>query len=408
MSRLVVIFTLLLVSAIVAVPDVSQILTSVDVNPFVDWDGTECKGTTPGDRVCNHDCTKVLLCQGEEQAIELLSCKQDEGCVRGECVEGASDCHSETDPITCTGVGLFPDPDDCTKFHICKAGGGPSTNRTCADDWAYNPLTGVCSEQLTGSICSSLPIVCDGLADTDRFPGNPSIYYICVSDDGVEIYPSLYRCPHGGIYNPSTYQCSDSSTNSAATSSSSSSSDVSSSPTTTSVTGSGTPSSVPPSTTQPSSSDTPLTPSPTDSSPTTPSPDATSGTPPNTPGSTAGPTSSDTPPATSSATGSSQPTASSDTTPGTPPTVTASTAQPTPPDVPTTPSLTSPLPSTTPPSTGGECSNPLEIVPDPSDCSSYYECLPTNKWTRIECIYGYYFNRDEEKCLYGSCPYTSW
>ncbi|XP_049827417.1 mucin-5AC-like isoform X5 [Schistocerca gregaria] len=407
MSQLVVIFTLLLVSATAAVPDVSQILTSVVVNPYVDWNGTECMGTTPGDRVCNYNCRKVLLCQGEEQAIELITCQDNYGCVRGECVEGESECDVENDPITCTGMGLFPDPYDCTKFHICKAEGNSSV-RYCSDGWAYNPLTGVCSEELTGSICSSLPIVCDALADSSTFPGNPSIYYICVSDDGVEIYPSLYRCPHGGIYNPSTYQCSDSSTNSTATSPSSSSSDVSSSPTTTSVTVSGTPSSVPPSTTQPSSSDTPLTPSPTDSSPTTPSPDATSGTPPTTPDSTAGSTSADTPPATSSATGSSQPTASPDT-PGTPPTVVpSSTAQPTPPDVPTTPSLTSSLPSTTPPSTGGDCSNPLEIVPDPSDCSSYYECLPTNKWTHIECIYGYYFNREEEKCLYGSCPYTSW
>ncbi|XP_049962184.1 threonine-rich protein-like [Schistocerca serialis cubense] len=345
MSRLVVIFTLLLVSATAAVPDVLQILTSVVVNPYVDWNGTECMGTTPGDRVCNYNCEKVLLCQGEEQAIELLTCQTNYGCVRGECVEGESECEAGNDPITCTGEGLFPDPYDCTKFHICKAEGN-STVRYCKDGWAYNPLTGVC-------------------------------------------------------------RCSDSSTNSPATSSSSSSSDVSSSLTTTSVTGSGNPSSMPPSTPQPSSSDTPLTPSPTDSSPTTPSPDATSGTPPTTSGSTAGPTSSDTPPETSSATASSQPTASSDT-PGTPPTVTASTAQTTPPDVPTTPSLTSSLPSTTPPSTGGECSNPLEIVPDPSDCSSYYECLPTNKWTHIECIYGYYFNRDEKKCLYGSCPYTLW
>ncbi|XP_049961998.1 salivary glue protein Sgs-3-like [Schistocerca serialis cubense] len=125
----------------------------------------------------------------------------------------------------------------------------------------------------------------------------------------------------------------------------------------------------------------------------TPEPTQTAA-PPVTPPSTAAPT--ETPPSTAAPTETPPSTAAPTETP-------PSTAAPpvTPPST-AAPPVTSPS-TQSPPSPGGECTTPAESTANPEDCHSFYKCNGET-WVRIECIYGYHYDPQEETCIYGPCP----
>ncbi|XP_049784529.1 uncharacterized protein LOC126187473 [Schistocerca cancellata] len=181
--------------------------------PAQQGDYSECDSFGAGQTVCADNCTKVLLCMGGtldpivlEECEEPLKCNQQQGT----CVNGTSSCETVTSTIQCNALGMFPDPYDCTAYHICPVVGEESVRAKCESGYAYNPNTTLCSKKLTDDVCTNLPIECTGLGETNVFPGNANIYYICVADDDENLYPSLYRCEHGGVYSPDSYTCSDS------------------------------------------------------------------------------------------------------------------------------------------------------------------------------------------------------
>ncbi|XP_049789794.1 uncharacterized protein LOC126195289 [Schistocerca nitens] len=252
-----------------------------------------------GQTICNAACTQVILCvsdgQGGFQEVPQETCSSDTRCSaeQGTCVEGATSCGSSPGgSIYCTEFGYFPDPYDCTVYHICLAANVQSTPHQCADGYAYNPLTSECSFRTTDPVCTSGPVpACITAGQTGALDTDPSMYYVCTADANGVLTPLLYKCHNGKVYDPATYSCVD-------------------------------------------------------------------------------PTSS----------------------PGQETTA-------------TTTSATSTVSTTTPstPIPGTFCSPPLARLPDPDDCTRYYECSEHWTWVHGACTWGTYYNPVHQECELGFC-----
>ncbi|XP_046996790.1 putative protein TPRXL [Schistocerca americana] len=381
MSHLIIVFTLFLVWACAAAGTLGEPVTSplaVAAVPTLRQpraDYTECDGVAAGQVACADDCRTVLLCMGGSIAPTVLeTCDPPSVCSAEErrCSTNTTTCSPPETSVACNAVGVFPDPNDCTVYHMCIKTGANSTRVECDGGWAYDPLTATCRLKPTDSVCTDLPLTCTELRESNVVPANPSIYYVCVQDKNGKLVPNLYKCEHGENYDPATFSCIDSTKTCGCVDSTTTSPSATESPSST----------APPSSADPTSSATPE-----------PSSDSTSPS-----SATPAPSSDPTSPSSATPAPSSDPTSPSSATPqpSTDPTLPSS-ATPTPSNTPST---------TTPPSDGSRCSTPLEKVPDPEKCNSYYECSVMFVWTYVQCNTGFYFNREDLECKYGNCPYS--
>jgi len=130
----------------------------------------------------------------------------------GMCSKKTGPCHpfSFQDNFPCTSAGVFPDPYDCQKYHMCYVYEGTyiSAPVECGGDRAFNAATGQCTLQITNSVCTQSQFQCEKVGQAAPWPNNPSIFYICKAtsnDDDRVLYPALYRCSDGQVFNG--YSC---------------------------------------------------------------------------------------------------------------------------------------------------------------------------------------------------------
>ncbi|CAD7083291.1 unnamed protein product [Hermetia illucens] len=108
--------------------------------------------------------------------------------------------------FACTTEGVFPDPYDCQKYHMCYKAGSTlvSANINCGGDRAYSASTGDCSVTVYDKICTEQQYICENAGDSGAWPGNNNIFYICkatMENDAKILYPTLYRCASGEVFN---------------------------------------------------------------------------------------------------------------------------------------------------------------------------------------------------------------
>ncbi|XP_046997944.1 uncharacterized protein LOC124613293 [Schistocerca americana] len=109
--------------------------------------------TKVGQIICTDSCSKVSLCVGDgagglatstlETCTDGLRCSAgDEACTQPE----LSECRSgSANGFECRAAGYFPDPYNCSIYHLCPNVGDPNyVTGTCTGAWAYNPLTTDC------------------------------------------------------------------------------------------------------------------------------------------------------------------------------------------------------------------------------------------------------------------------
>lgn len=106
----------------------------------------------------------------------------------------------------CTSDGVFPDPYDCQKYHMCHLVGHQpiSENIECGADRAFSAATGDCSLTLSDRVCNVPQYSCKNAGDTHSWLGNLNIFYVCNAryERGERIlFPTLYRCAAGEIFN---------------------------------------------------------------------------------------------------------------------------------------------------------------------------------------------------------------
>ncbi|XP_063235733.1 uncharacterized protein LOC134538383 [Bacillus rossius redtenbacheri] len=180
------------------------------------WTGRTC--TNKG-YYCSADCKAVYNCIGsepdyEEVLTEVCDTGQGYQCsaTLGVCSKTfTSTCTPQGYEFECTEVGTFPDPYDCAGYYICY---GTLNNlqhsfQLCDSGWLYESSKFSCSKE--SKICSEDPVpTCKYTWQVGAVTENPNIYYICrnnTNKDGSYLYPVLYLCPHGGIFNSVTASC---------------------------------------------------------------------------------------------------------------------------------------------------------------------------------------------------------
>ncbi|KAF5308068.1 hypothetical protein FQR65_LT06443 [Abscondita terminalis] len=166
-------------------------------------------------------CYTVKYCMKDENnqwVTEFIgNCPTREVCKDGDCMISNSCPFPDYVEFQCLTTGIFPDPSDCMKYHICivdtAAGIDYHKELTCVGKYQYNPLTTVCSTKLPTDGCTEPNVPpCARLFETGRIPGNPSLYYECRNyTNGADIteflYPYQKRCDNGKRYNPAIHDC---------------------------------------------------------------------------------------------------------------------------------------------------------------------------------------------------------
>lgn len=174
--------------------------------------------------MCNERESSGLICQGcgllarcvrihgGWETIPVETCSPEEGFY---CNLNVGGCSNRTGPchplgfegnFACTSEGVFPDPYDCQRYHLCYRAIHTlvSANIECGGNRAFSAATGDCSLTLDDDVCTTKQYTCQHSGDSQAWPGNRNIFYICKAnfEQGQRIlYPAIYRCASGEIFN---------------------------------------------------------------------------------------------------------------------------------------------------------------------------------------------------------------
>ncbi|XP_026464254.1 uncharacterized protein LOC113366812 [Ctenocephalides felis] len=213
--------------------------------------GKDC--SAPGEIKCQ-DCETANLCIAIgadflETTLETcpsgMTCKPGTGCVRAS--ENTLNCPDQTPPVdnsfVCESIGIFPDLEDCKKFHFCipNTEGVKASNRsfylhseienmsieaiksqtrvdktkprqksiehTCDRGYGYDPMTAMCSIKLDNGECANRDkIQCKAVGESNALSLGSSYFYVChrvaggYANPQGQLVPRLYRCPHGEFF----------------------------------------------------------------------------------------------------------------------------------------------------------------------------------------------------------------
>ncbi|KAK5641482.1 hypothetical protein RI129_010029 [Pyrocoelia pectoralis] len=153
--------------------------------------------------------------------VPIADCTTISNCLNGTCLLGSNPQCETTLSFICRTPGMYPDPYDCKTFHHCvkpnksshENGALETFTDRCDGDYGYNALTTFCDVELDNSTCPKDNNIaeCKFKGQTDSLPENPSLYYICqyYSDDDYTLYPFIYSCRKGMIYDPYLYLCKE-------------------------------------------------------------------------------------------------------------------------------------------------------------------------------------------------------
>ncbi|XP_037042824.1 uncharacterized protein LOC119079108 [Bradysia coprophila] len=154
------------------------------------------------------DCNTLLRCLMVDPAPEV-PCKTQYPdrpfCHNGACVaEAQGDCVVST-TFTCTGAGYYPDPLNCSRYHLCGANGATDPDYSfyeCPVGFVYNPATTMCKLSTSASDCA----VADCSADPTGYavyPADNNIFFYCSADEE----PKVLKCPVNNVFDPASFSC---------------------------------------------------------------------------------------------------------------------------------------------------------------------------------------------------------
>lgn len=126
-------------------------------------------------------------------------------CHQGSCVaEPQGDCRTTTE-FTCMGAGYFPDPLNCSRYHLCGAAGAVSPAYSmyeCPNGFAYNPATTMCKRITNEADCA----IFDCSADPNGYvvyPADNNLFAYCSPDAD----PVVLKCPANTVFVPASFSC---------------------------------------------------------------------------------------------------------------------------------------------------------------------------------------------------------
>lgn len=175
--------------------------------------------------MCNERESSGLICQGcsllarcvrirgDWETIPVETCSNEDGYYcnvkMGGCSNQTGPCHpiNIKSNFACTSEGVFPNPYDCQRYYMCYNAIKSTlvaVHVECGGKRAFSAATGDCSLTLDDDVCATKQYSCDNAGDSQAWPGNSNVFYICKADfdQGHRIlYPALYRCAWGEVFN---------------------------------------------------------------------------------------------------------------------------------------------------------------------------------------------------------------
>ncbi|KAF5308071.1 hypothetical protein FQR65_LT06446 [Abscondita terminalis] len=166
-----------------------------------------CENNLYNGYMCKN-CTTLVYCKNSKEELFIENCPDKKLCIGGRCVT-ASKCPSPDVPFICSNPGIFPDPGNCTKYHICveRNNNLEHFEEQCEGNenglqYGYNPEKLACSDALSNGHCRNNYVpFCKQIFDVGTIP-RTSIYYECnyytnPKLDNTLLYPYQRRCDNG-------------------------------------------------------------------------------------------------------------------------------------------------------------------------------------------------------------------
>uniref|UniRef100_A0A1I8JUG5 Chitin-binding type-2 domain-containing protein n=1 Tax=Anopheles funestus TaxID=62324 RepID=A0A1I8JUG5_ANOFN len=110
--------------------------------------------------------------------------------------------------ILCTGLGVFPDPLDCRKFHYCTSVGSYARPFKCPSEYVYNSKKKTCSRNTP---CRTIQCRPNGRSIFLPFPQDSKYYAYCnyhrIRNRSTLKNIIVYKCAEGSEYNVLSNSC---------------------------------------------------------------------------------------------------------------------------------------------------------------------------------------------------------
>ncbi|XP_034658818.1 uncharacterized protein LOC117895346 [Drosophila subobscura] len=179
-------------------------------------EANSCEGRQSAGPICE-SCELLATCVRHSNGwvnIPVESCDVANGYYcnarQGSCTNDTGPCHpfGIEGNFQCTSQGIFPDPYDCQKYHMCYFVGATLVAAAvdCGNEKAFDASTGQCTLTLQDPVCLQSQYHCPHAGYVAPWPTNSNIFYVCKStvnqnlNDTTVIYPSLHRCNDGEIF----------------------------------------------------------------------------------------------------------------------------------------------------------------------------------------------------------------
>lgn len=116
--------------------------------------------------------------------------------------DAPSDC---VIPFRCTDTGYFPDPLNCSRYHLCSAAGASGSavaTYECPNRFVYNPATTMCKLSSSPNDCAVIDCSYDPYGYV-LYPADKNFFASCSPEED----PLLLKCPQYHVFVPTQYTC---------------------------------------------------------------------------------------------------------------------------------------------------------------------------------------------------------
>lgn len=124
-------------------------------------------------------------------------------CSNGACTAVAPD--NCLPAFRCTDAGYYPDPLNCSRYHLCGEAGAIGTSMAtyeCPNGFVYNPVTTMCKLSAAPGDCALINCTADPFGYV-LYPADNTFFASCTPDED----PLMLKCPQYHVYNPAAFLC---------------------------------------------------------------------------------------------------------------------------------------------------------------------------------------------------------
>ncbi|XP_014262478.1 uncharacterized protein LOC106674348 [Cimex lectularius] len=150
------------------------------------------------------DCHTISICMVGMNRLKIPCAEPNNYCKDGGCMPTSDNtCPAEASEFDCaSNEGTFPDPKDCTMYHVCL--NGSAYDYKCKLPFTvYSPETKTCVRKSLKHKCSTVLCTQDG--QKVAYPSDPSIFFVCQNGEPAV----LQTCPKFSVLNEKTQQCKE-------------------------------------------------------------------------------------------------------------------------------------------------------------------------------------------------------